>query len=146
MLIVNYIVPHFHYDIPFHKKITTDFIYPTLQVTSLTQKLFKSKLFIVVATKTSDINYGSHQIWYHFRMPIECYICPYFHVDIPLNYEILQLVIYPVFQILAFSRLDFPQRTCIFWVSKAKKGCIASHNNWYFYKALIVLYIAFTVS
>ena len=76
------------------------------------------------------------------RMPIEFYVCPNFHFDIPLNNEILQVVIYPVFQVFAYSRFNFPQKNFIFWVTKAKKGCIASYNNWYFSTVLIEFYLA----
>ena len=114
MQIVNYLVPHFYCDIPMLKKITLDCIFPILQVHSLSQKLLQSKHFIVLATKFLNINYGSHHVWYHLKVPIELYGCPYFNFDIPfdipLNNESMQVLMYSIFQIFAFSRFDFPQK------------------------------------
>ena len=121
MLIVNYIVPHFQCDILLHKKITTYFIYPTLQVTSLSQTLFQPKHFIVAATKTSNINYGSHQIWYHLRMPIEFYVCPNFHFDIPLK---MKFILFFRYLHTAVSIFRKKTQTLYFEWPKLKRGAL----------------------
>ena len=105
------------------------------------------KFLIVVATYywTSFINYGLYHIWWHSKCQLSLKAAHIlFYFDIPLNNESMRVLIYPVFQIFAFIRFDFPQKPCMFWVTKAKEGCITSYtgNNWYFSKVLIVLHLA----
>ena len=111
MLIVLYLAPQFHSDIPLLKKVTPYFIHPILQVHVLIQTKFPSNSFIDLLyphkLKTYTMPCNINLLFYSTDLVLWL---PIFHCDIPLNNGIMHFLIDPVFQTFSFSPFDFLQQ------------------------------------